>query len=222
MDPITREHWEERRAQAHLLMTERTGKPSVLIEVSAQHQLRDGIQPGPEFEARLLQGRQLYLQARNDGKAAEIIVTGSRHREGEVADKVPLWEAGKTFLIAQGIPETDIRGEDLMNRYKGGDEPWPGVFNSADEAYVASSYFKETPDFGEMHTIVGPAQLHRKMLHYLWMGVLPLAWSVPLSVVYHDYLKEAWDFLPFVLTQDPDHQQPGSLAARHSRERRVP
>jgi hypothetical protein len=217
----TREEWEQRKEAAYKLMEERRNIPTVLIEVSSQHQLRQGLYPGEEYAARLDVGIELYHKAKKQGLKPTIEVLGSRHREGDIEDKRTLSIAGKEYLVERGIPAEDIHGDDLIERYKGPDHAWPGAYNSADEAYIASRYFIEE-NFGHLWTVIAPAQLHRKMLHYIWLGTMPLAYSAPLDHGYHDFVREAFDFIPFTIHEDPGHQEPGSRAAKSSRERRMP
>jgi hypothetical protein len=213
---ITRADWEEKKSQALALMESRESISRALIEIASQHPLQDG-QPGPEFVSRLDYGIQLLSALREQGFEVEILVTGSVHKP----DSVSLSAASMVYLQEKGIPAELIHGEDLMERYKGSSAPWPGVYNSADEAYVASQYFKDA-EFGRLHAIAGSAQLHRKALHYLWNGVLPYMHGVPFGRPHHEYLREAVDYLPFVLTVDPGHQEPDSPAAKKSREERMP
>jgi hypothetical protein len=214
--PVTRADWEERKSQALELMESRRDIPRVLIEIASQHPLRDG-KPGVEFVGRLEYGMRLFEALRAQGLHAEVLVTGSVHRP----DTISLSAAGMAYMKERGIPEAQMHGEDLTERYKGSAASWPGVYNSADEAYVASQYFKEG-NFGRLHAVAGSAQLHRKALHYLWNGVLPHMHGVPADRPHHEYLREAVDYMPFVLSVDPGHQEPDSPAAKRSREERMP
>ncbi|MCC9710334.1 hypothetical protein E4N62_36825 [Streptomyces sp. MNU76] len=209
--------WEKKLQQAHALMAARRGRPSALIEVAAQHPLVDGIRPNEEFEARLNRAHELYNQLTTDGLNVELYVPGSRHMFQGTADKISLSQAGSDYLTARGIPAACIHGEDLNHRYKGDD----GVYNSADECFVTASHFKNG-DFGTLLTVLAPGQLHRKMLHYIQFGVLPLPHTAPAPVSFHNYVHEAFVELPHVLLEDPDLQSPDSAKANRLRRERRP
>lgn len=210
--------WNTKLELARDLMALRQKQPRALIEVAAQHPLDDGVRPGPEFSARLDRALELHATLRAAGRDVEFYVPGSRHMYRGVADKISLSRAGCDYLIAQGIPAVGVRGEDLNRRYKGAD----GVYNSADECFVAASYFKDTGDFGSLHSVLSPGQLHRKMLHYIDFGVLPLAHTAPTSDSFHNYIHEAFFELPYVLLEDPNLQSPDSPKARRLRAERRP
>ncbi|WP_316763081.1 hypothetical protein [Streptomyces herbicida] len=209
--------WEESLQRAKSLMTERSGTPRVLIEVAAQHPLVGGVHPNEEFEARLNRGYELYTQFLESGQEVELYVPGSRHMFHGHPDKISLSAAGTTYLVARGIPAAHVHGDDLNHRYKGDD----GVYNSADECFVAASHFKDA-NFGTLVSVLSPGQLHRKMLHYIHFGVLPLAYTAPTVSAFHDYVHEALVELPHVLYDDPGLQAPDSAKANRLRARRRP
>ena len=214
---ITRAQWEERYAAAKRFMQERVGNSSVLIEVAAQHPLQEGRRPNEEFARRLLLGRELYAEAEAQGRDAVIYVPGSRHMHDGVADEVALSQAGVTFLRELGMPENALRGEDLNRRYKGSQ----GVYNSADECYVAASYFRNG-NFGQLHSVLSPVQLYRKALHYIWFGVVPLFHTAPTVATFHNYIREAYDLIPYVRDLDPDLQGANSHYGNLWRRERTP
>ncbi|MEU8935434.1 hypothetical protein AB0D30_36795 [Streptomyces sp. NPDC048409] len=209
--------WDEKLHQAKALMAARRGRPSALIEIAAQHPLVDGVSPNEEFAARLDRGRELYTQLTADGLRVELYVPGSRHMFHGVADKISLSQAGSDYLISGGVPATHVRGEDLNRRYKGDD----GCYNSADECVITASYFKDG-DFGTLLVVLAPGQLHRKMLHYIQFGVLPLPYTAPTLASFHNYVHEAFVELPHVLFEDPDLQKPDSAKANRLRKQRRP
>ncbi|MET9915254.1 hypothetical protein ABZZ74_53065 [Streptomyces sp. NPDC006476] len=215
--PDVRAAWEKKLQQAQALMAARRDRHSALIEVAAQHPLVDGVRPNEEFEARLIRACELYTQLTADGISVELYVPGSRHMFHGSADKISLSQAGGDYLIASGIPAARIRGEDLNRRYKGDD----GVYNSADECFVTASHFKDG-DFGTLLTVLAPGQLHRKMLHYIQFGVLPLPHTAPTPTGFHNYVHEAFVELPHVLFEDPDLQAPDSVKANRLRMERRP
>lgn len=54
------QEWRAKYLVAKTAMSERAGNSSVLIEVAAQHPLRNGLYPNEEFSARLDRGRELF------------------------------------------------------------------------------------------------------------------------------------------------------------------
>jgi len=214
---INWEVWNEKFTAAKSLMQTRSKNRAVLIEVAAQHPLADGVRPGLEFSQRLIEAVRLYGVATAMGLSPVIYVPGSRHQYHEVADQVSLSQAGVAFLKQQGIPPDVLHGDDINARYKGS----RGIYNSADECFVAAKYFKENA-FKQLWSVVSPAQLLRKALHYIWFGVLSQMYSVPIETAYHDYLREAYDAVPYVREMDPDSQAEHSAWAEQSRLERKP
>ena len=198
-------------------MLQRRDRRSVLIEVAAQHPLVNGSEPGEEFTARLERGKELFEKFRAEGMHVELYVPGSRHVHEGDPDKISLSEAGSFYLKNAGVPAEVIHGEDLNTAYKG----TSGVYNSADECFVAASYFKDQ-GFGRLVSVVSPAQLLRKTLHYAASGVLPTSHTAPTDVMFHDYVEEAFDKIPYVLLVDHDLQSPDSRVAREMRAERQP
>lgn len=215
-EKITKADWEAKYEAAEDFMASRSHNPTVLIEVSSQHPLRDGLYPGEEFKARLLEGMNLRDEAMADGLEVEIFVPGSRHRIGSVADLVSLSQAGTEFLQNNGVPREILHGQDLMDKYKGS----KGVYSSADEAFVAASYFKDYP-FGRLYSVVSPFQLMRKSLHYIWAGVIPLFYTAPTVDSFHDPIREIYGF-QYVRDVDPDMQGEDSERGNKSRAERMP
>jgi hypothetical protein len=216
MEKPTPETWARKREEAMTLIESRREIPRVLLEISSQHNLVNG-KPNEEYVLRLERGIELYHVFLGQGLSVEILTLGSVHKP----DTVSLTEAGERYLRERGVPSKILRGEELIERYKGKNAPWPGIYNSADEAFVAASYFKDE-GFGQLHSIAGSAQAHRKALHYLWFGVLPQMHGIPSPNAHHDFLKEAADYFPFVLGVDPGHQESDSPAAGRSRRERQP
>lgn len=81
------------------LVDEVRGADAIVVLGAAQY---DG-EPSPVFKARLDHAVYLY----NEDLSDIIIVTGGR-AEG---DRFTESEAGANYLLAQGIPETSLRGE---------------------------------------------------------------------------------------------------------------
>lgn len=189
----------------------------MLIEIAAQHPLVNGDQPGDEFSARLNRGVELFDTFRRLAPIVEVYVPGSLHMHGGSPDSVSLSYAGTTYLEAAGIPRSALHGDDLNLTYKGD----AGVYNSADECFVTASYFKDQ-SFGHLVSVVSPAQLLRKTLHYAAFGVLPLSYTAPTEEMFHDYLDEIFEKIPYVLLVDHDLQSPESTAAAALRADRKP
>lgn len=214
---VKREEWEKRYETAKRFMEERGKIKKVLIEVSAQHPLNKREEPNKEFKNRLLFGKEIYLRERQNGMNAEIYVPGSRHMHKGIADKISLSEAGNIFFLKQGIPREIIHGDDLNKKYKGE----KGVYNSADECFVSTSYFKDEI-FGKLYCVLSPLQIYRKALHYIWFGVLPLFYTAPTQKTFHNYIKEIYEFIPYVRDIDPEMQSKNSFLANLWRKERVP
>ena len=212
-----RKYWEQKFETAKSFMELRLSIPAVFIEVAAQHPLIDGEKPNEEFTKRLLLAKKLYEQESNSGRHVEIYVPGSRHVYEGVADKISLSEAGGRFLEQQGISRQVIHGEDLNIKYKGD----KGVYNSADECFVASSYFKDG-DFGHLFSVLSPVQVFRKTIHYIEFGVLPLNYTAPTLNTFHNYIGEIFEAVPYALFVDPDMQSENSVGANELRRSRMP
>lgn len=214
---ISRELWEEKYEQAKQFMQERKDISKTLIEIAAQHPLKNGTYPNEEFTKRLLFGKSLYDEETKQGNDVDIYVPGSRHMLNGISDKISLSQAGVIFLREQGIPEEALHGEDLNQQYKGN----KGVYNSADECFVASSYFKDG-DFGQLYSVLSPVQIYRKALHYIWFGVVPLFYTAPTAQTFHNYIREVYDLIPYVRDIDPDLQGEDSYYGNLWRKERIP
>lgn len=212
-----REYWEEKYSQAISFMESRFHIPAILIEVAAQHPLIDGLYPNEEFKKRLSLAKEIYEQETKAGNRIEIYVPGSIHMFEGKSDKVSLSEAGEQFLIDQGIPSTSIHGEDLNKKYKRNE----GVYNSADECFVTASYFKDE-NFGQLYSIHSPVQVFRKTLHYLEFGVLPMNFTAPSPKMFHNYIGEIFEAVPYVLFEDHNLQGRNSIRSKELRKQRKP
>lgn len=215
---ITREQWDAKAAAAHKTMTERAHLRKVLLVIAAQHPLEDGRRPGPEFRARLDRARALALAYRDQGYAVEAYVPGSRHQHAGRADQISLATAGTEYLRAHDWPaDLPLHGADLNRRYKAD----AGVYNTADECYVAAQYFHDG-QFGRLVTVTSEVQVLRQKLHYLWFGVEALAHTAPLLESFHNPVTEAYFQIPYVRDVDPDWQAPNSELGQKSRTERRP
>lgn len=215
---ITRAEWDRRLQEAKRFMAERAQlSTKTLIEIAAQHPLIHGREPNEEFSNRLTLGIELFRLARKEGREVEVYVPGSRHMHEGIVDEISLSAAGRDFLLAHAIPSEAIHGDDLNQRYKGED----GVYNSADECFVAASYFKDG-GFGNLLVIESPGQLQRKAMHYTWFGVYPLQYTAPTLNSFHDPVKEAFEDIPYVRDIDPSCQGNDSLYGNKTRRDRNP
>lgn len=181
----------------------------VLIEIAAQHPLKNGNEPDIEFESRLKEAIELYRQEENKGNNVIFYIPGSIHsinRNGEkVEDLVPLAEAGKQYLIKQGIPLELIRANDVNTKYKGE----KGVYNSGDECYVSSRIYAEE-ECDRLISVVSPVQVFRKALFYNELGIQPEMHSVPLENTAHNYIGEL--FWSLYVTTFIDHNWQGDTS----------
>lgn len=219
----TKIYWKEKQKAAIENMNKRNTCSGILIEVAAQHPLKDGYIPNIEFQARLDAAIELYDKKKTEGFDVEIYVPGSIHLNFEgVPDKISLSAAGVNYLINHGIPPQIIHGDDLNQKY---DElrEHQGVYNSADECFVASKYFFEKDNyFRHCYSICSPNQSFRKMLLYIEQGVYPKIITVPTDNMFHDFVKELFDSLPYVVSDDHDYQSKYSKEAIRTRKERKP
>ena len=192
-----------------------------LIEVAAEHPLVDGVAPGEEFAARLRLGMELYHRFRTVGAEVEIYVPGSRLMSNGIEDKISLSEAGTRFLLAHGVSAEVVHGDDLNDRYKGSGAAQPGVYCSADECFVAASYWRDG-GFGRLASVVSAGQQLRKMLHFIEFGVYPLMYTAPTLVAAHSPVTEAFELIPPVLFEDASLQAADSRQAVSFRRVRMP
>lgn len=216
-----RQEWEHKFIAARNMTASRQSIRTVLIEIAAQHPLIDGWTPGEEFLARLRLGIELYEKMSSTGMTAEIYVPGSRLMEQGVEDKISLSDAGAQFVVAHGIRAEAVHGSDLNDRYKGPSAPQPGVFCSADECFVAASYWHDK-GFGQLASVVSPGQALRKMLHYIEFGVYPLIYTAPTFAAAHSPVAEVFELIPAVLHEDASLQAVDSRQAIGFRKARMP
>lgn len=148
----------------------------VLVEVAAQHPLKESKFPGEEYAKRLDIACELI------DEDTYIYLPGSLH----IPDKISLSEAGKEYLLKKGVPEDKITTTD--------DE----VYNSTDEYKVASRILIEN-EFAELICICSPAQLMRKALSYISFGVYPSFRIASCEELFHSYVEEAIRNIPILL-----------------------
>lgn len=170
-----RKYWQEKQRKANETMLAHQKYGGALIEVASMV-LEDGLNPNPEFKARLDAAVELYHRLCEDYQLVHIYVPGSLHRTGDKSDKCSLSEAGCRYLQKRGIPADVLFGNEMNIRYKGED----GVFNSADECFVTAQIFIDG-HYKELHCCCSPIQVTRKWFYYLEFGVEGLIHSVPFA-----------------------------------------
>ena len=206
-----KDYWEGKKKEACLYMQEKKARSAgVLIEIAAQHPLFEG-RPNAEFEARLRFAMSLGKTLGN--VPIRYYVPGSIHN----GDPVSLSKAGTDFLLEQGIPADAVFGEDMNNKFKGKD----GVYNSADECFVASRIFQEG-DYGRLVCVCSPYQTMRKTFNYLEFGVFPECYGIAAPTMFHDVVSEYFGSLRTVVHEDHGWQDEKSEAFIESRMERCP
>lgn len=208
--------WQEKYRLAVEHMTCCSNNSGVLIEVAAQHPLRDGMHPNEEFATRLDLAIELFWHAKKQEDKVSIYVPGSIHMVDGISDCVSLSQAGCSYLEERGIPRAALFGDDANAKYKGD----IGVYNSSDECYVATCLFNEL-EFGKLYSVYSPAQLMRKALSYIEFGCLPKMYSVPVETMFHNYVDEVFLYIPRLL-DDGNGLQSNSEEADRLRELRKP
>lgn len=174
------EQWKEKEMEAKFKTQGRRNLyKKTLIEVAAQHPLREGKFPGEEYTRRLDIAYKLM------GEDVYIYLPGSLH----TPDEIPLCEAGRKYLLKLGITEERIIITD--------DE----VYNSTDECKVASRILIEN-NFAEVICICSPAQLMRKALSYISFGIYPSFRIASCDELFHSYVEEAIRNIPILLHGD--------------------
>lgn len=209
-------YWSDVRKQAVNNTLSKKGRHQ-LIEVAAQHPLQSNGEPEDEFAARLDRAAALYQELCKQDPGVKIYVPGSVHCFMGEPDICSLSCAGKKYLIQKGIPEDAILGEEENHKYKG-DE---GVYNTADECFVASQIFVNG-NFRKLHCICSPNQLLRKKLFYMVFGVIPYFYTVSTDEMAHDDIYEIFHSIPNILLNDHDWQGPDSADGNRTRRERNP
>jgi response regulator receiver protein len=171
------DQWKEKEMEAKCKSKGRKNLyKKALIEVAAQHPLKEGKFPGEEYAKRLDIACELI------DEDTYIYLPGSLH----APDDIPLSEAGRKYLLKKGVSEDRI----IIIE----DE----VYNSADECKVASKILLEN-EFAELICICSPAQLMRKALSYISFGVYPSFKIASCDELFHSYVEEATRNIPILL-----------------------
>lgn len=215
--------WHEKEKIAKTNMKRRKRKKDILIEVAAQHPLEEGLYPSREFATRLDYAVKLYKEYIDLGFGVKIYVPGSIHLDLDgVADEVSLSAAGCKYLEEKGIPKDNILGEKYNSLYDD-QRNHKGVYNTADECYVASKiFFDEENDFCQLFSVCSPNQLMRKTLFYTEFGIIPQVFTAPVANMYHNFFHELLVGVPYILHEDPDYQGVNSKEAIRTRRERLP
>jgi response regulator receiver protein len=176
------DQWKEKEMEAKCKSKGRKNLyKKVLVEVAAQHPLKEGKFQGEEYAKRLDISRELM------GEDVYIYLPGSLH----VPDEISLSEAGKEYLLKKGVPEDRL----IITE----DE----VYNSTDECKVASRILVEN-EFAELICICSPAQLMRKALSYISFGVYPSFRIASCDELFHSYVEEAMRNIPILLNGEEE------------------
>ncbi len=220
---VDEKYWKEKEQAAILNMRRRKRNKNILIEVAAQHPLKDGLTPDTEFAARLDRAAELYHSKTAEGYGVKIYVPGSLHLDLDgVPDEVSLSEAGCAYLAEKGIPGDRLFGNEQNDRFDG-ERCHKGVYNTADECFVASKiFFSEEEAFGQLYCICSPNQLMRVNLFYIEFGIIPSVITVPTSNMFHNFLNELFESVPYILEKDRDYQSETSEEAIRTRKERLP
>lgn len=201
--------WLNKYTQALSAMeTAKASGKGILIEVAAQHPLKDGKYPATEFQARLDLGIKLY-QELSTKESVKFYIPGSKHQENGKADLLSLSESGKNYLISQGIPPQNIYADDANFEIMGE----KGVYNSADECYVSCQLFKKH-NFKELYLVCSPNQMMRKMLCYINFGCFPNIHTASCDKMYHNPINEIFECIPKVLENNQTAQDETRNARR--------
>ena len=217
---LNRKYYQEKYEKAILNMKRDSNR--VLIEIAAQHPLIDSLYPNDEFKARLDMGIYLYHKLLKEGYDVIIYVPGSLHKNPDgLISKVSLSDAGCSYLIKNGLPREILRGNEYNSKYDK-ERAYPGVYNSADECFIASKIFNDKKEnFSKLICICSPNQSIRKTLFYIDNEVIPLVYTVPVLNSFHNVIGEVYDCIPYVLEVDHNQQELGSKEAIRTRNERM-
>lgn len=150
----------------------------ILMVSTSQHPLIKDIYGkrtlvGHEFKERLDKIYQISKMCKD--QLYEFYIPASIHKDDNgIVDDISTSSAAENYLIFLGINPDVIHGDDLNLKYKGDD----GVYNSADESFVATQYFKDNEKFKDIIVACSPDQQLRWELHSVANGVLPTFYEV--------------------------------------------
>ena len=150
----------------------------VLMVSTSQHPLVEDLYGkrtlvGSEFKDRL--DKLYYVSMMCENQLYEFYIPASIHKDNnQIADDISTSAAAKQYLMYLGLNESIIHGDDLNLKYKGED----GVYNSADESFTATQYFKDNKKFTDIVVICSSDQQLRWELHSIANGVFPIFYEV--------------------------------------------
>lgn len=186
-------YYKKALARTHDILHD-NNRAGILIEVSAQHPLVNGQEPNEEYKTRLDKAIELYYLMKKDNREVKLYTTGSRHTYNGVADKVSLSIAGKQYLCKMGINPLDVCAEEVEYKYM----KESGIYCSEDECKAAYKLFCVI-NYQRLICICSPAQLMRKYLYYIKLGIAPDMISVPCENMFHDPIEEIFVNIPKVI-----------------------
>lgn len=215
----SKQYWTDKYAIAKDNMADRAEVyDGILIEVAAQHPLFRKSEPNAEFKQRLDKAVELYNSFKAKDVPVSIYLPGSRHKYKGIADNISLSQAAVNYLLSQGIPKDALLGDEYNLLYKGDD----GVYNSADECYVASKIFFDG-EYAKLICVCSPNQIMRKNMFYIEFGCLPICYGVTVENMYHsNVVNEIFDSLNTVLYFDHSWQDSESELYKYFRNERKP
>ena len=218
----TRQWWLKQKQLARSLASERAarGARDSLIAVAAQHPSIEGIYPNEEYRLRLETAIAIDERTRLHGDETAICLLGSRliDEKSGIADKVSLADMGLAYLTVRGVPQSRLIIE-WNRQYKGKE----GVYNGADEAFVAASAFRDNPNFGQLIMVASPGQVARYRLNFLANGVNP-HFEIPsdtclLPDLYHSSSIMRSALMAYTYLINPDWQGSSTIGKKSRRER---
>lgn len=99
--------WDKYDKALYHMMNFRQSGVGMLMEIAAEHSLKDRLYPAEELQARLGLGIKLYKEF-SLSENVKFYIPGLKHQENGNVDFVSLSEAGKNYLVSKGIPEEII------------------------------------------------------------------------------------------------------------------
>ena len=202
--------YKELENKAHENMKEALNYEGALIEVAAQHPLKDKTLPNDEFKARLDRAYDLYHELKQRHEHVKIYVPGDAHFD----DKLSLSKAGCRYLLEKGIASDDLYGEEMNVKYAK-----EGVYNSTDECMVAAKIFFDE-HMQKLYCVCSSAQLERKALSYIRFGALADFIVVTLDKMYHSYVDEAFYKIPAMLKESSYQKEMAKTHAQRDQRNR--
>jgi len=133
-----------------------------LISSCSQHGGNTNSVLNPEFQRFLDKAIELYFQLKAAGEDVRVAVHGELHS----GDEIPLYNAGRQYLLRNNIQEEDIIPEKQLRCYVS-----DGSYSGATEVYRAARYYLDHEEVKRLIMITDTRQALRKELHALECGV---------------------------------------------------